>query len=218
MFMRSSWRGLVVALICLLLPHGASAGAATILEEFLGGLLTWQCHFTQSVVDAKGREVSAGSGELVVQRPGKFRWDFRPDGAAGGEGQLLVADGRNLWFLDRDLAQVTVKPLDAAPSATPMLLLSGSLDELHAAFSLAPLPRRSGFDWVAVIPRAADAEFSRAEVGFSGTQLVRMVVTDRLGQTATLQFTRGKRNAAVPAQVFAFQPPAGADVIGTPVQ
>jgi outer membrane lipoprotein carrier protein len=99
-----------------------------------------------------------------------------------------------------------------------MLLLSGSLDELHAAFTLAALPRRGGFDWVAVTPRAADAEFSRAEVGFSGAQLTRMVVTDRLGQTATLQFTQGKRNAAVPAQAFAFQPPAGADVIGTPVQ
>jgi outer membrane lipoprotein-sorting protein len=44
-----------------------------------------------------------------------------------------------------------------------------------------------------------------------------MVVADRLGQTVTLDFEHAERNARVTAQEMQFQPPAGADVIGTPV-
>jgi chaperone LolA len=206
-----------LAALTLALVLAAPAGAATRLEQFLDGLQTWRSDFTQRVVDAKGREVDAGSGELVVQRPGRFRWDYRPRAADDGAGQLLVADGRNLWFLDRDLDQVTVKPLAQSLSATPMLLLSASLDELHAAFEQHPGARRDGLEWVTVVPRASEAEFSRAEVGFDGRRLARMVVADRLGQTVTLDFEHAERNARVTAQEMQFQPPAGADVIGTPV-
>ena len=195
----------------------APARAATPLEQFLDGLDTWRSDFTQEVVDAQGRVVDAGAGELIVQRPGRFRWDYRPRAADAGAGQLLVADGRNLWFLDRDLEQVTVKPLGQSLSATPMLLLSASLDELHVAFEQKGGARRDGLEWVTVVPRAQDAEFSRAEVGFDGRRLARMVVADRLGQTVTLKFGHGVRNARVAAQELQFQPPAGADVIGTPV-
>jgi len=196
----------------------APARAATPLEQFLDGLDTWRSDFTQVVVDARGRQVDAGAGELIVQRPGRFRWDYRPRDADAGAGQLLVADGRNLWFLDRDLEQVTVKPLGQSLSATPMLLLSASLEELHAAFEQKSSARRDGLEWVTVVPRGQDAEFSRAEVGFAGRSLARMVVADRLGQTVTLRFEHGVRNARVAAQELQFQPPAGADVIGTPVR
>jgi outer membrane lipoprotein carrier protein len=204
-------------LLLALLAAAVPARAATALERFLDGLDTWRSAFTQEVLDARGRRLDAGAGELIVRRPGRFRWDYRPGDTDAGAGQLLVADGRNLWFLDRDLEQVTVKPLGQSLSATPMLLLSASLAELHAAFEQKAGARRAGLDWVSVVPRAADAEFSRAEVGFQRGQLARMVVTDRLGQTVTLKFEHGVRNAHVTEQELQFLPPAGADVIGTPV-
>jgi outer membrane lipoprotein carrier protein len=195
----------------------SAAPAATPLEQFLDGLDSWRSDFTQTVVDAKGKQIDAGTGELIVQRPGRFRWDYRPRDTSAGAGQLLVADGRNLWFLDRELDQVTVKPLGQSLSATPMLLLSASLEELHAAFEQKRGARREGLEWVTVVPRGAEAEFSRAEVAFEGGRLARMVVADRLGQTVTLRFGKGARNAHVAEQELQFQPPAGADVIGTAV-
>src|SRR6187551_3939914 len=86
------------------------AAAATALDGYLEGLKTWSAGFTQTVVDARGKQVNSGSGRLLVVRPGRFRWESAPEGAAEAA-QLLVADGRNLWFLDRDLDQATVKPL-----------------------------------------------------------------------------------------------------------
>jgi outer membrane lipoprotein carrier protein len=222
-----------------------SGAGSTALDHYLDGLKTLRTTFSQTVTDARGSETDAGTGTLVVQRPGKFRWDYQPradapaaagagggsgggsstgatapappTSAAGGErGQLLVADDKNLWFYDRELAQVSVKPVGAALSATPVMLLSGTAAQLHDSFDINPAGSHDGLDWVSVKPRSAEADFSSAELGFAGEQLLRMVVKDRLGQTVQLDFQRSERNARVDPSELQFKPPAGVDVIGTP--
>ena len=78
----------------------------------------------------------------------------------------MVCDGGNLWFLDRDLEQVTVKPVDAALSATPAMLLSGAVD-VRKNFNLTPAGQRMGLDWVLVEPHGAEADFRSALFGFA---------------------------------------------------
>lgn len=192
----------------------AAPAPTTALDRYLAGLTTLRAAFSQRLVDARGVTVQEGDGSLVVQRPGRFRWEVRPAGAEGG--QLLVADGRNLWFFDRDLEQVTVKPADAALTATPAMLLSGAGD-IRAQFDVKALPRAGGLDWVQVTPRASDADFRDARLGFAGRDLKRMELHDKLGQTATLVFGRTARNGAVAPAELRFTPPPGADVIGTPL-
>ena len=198
-----------------------SAPGGTALDRFLEGLSSWQADFSQSVVDAAGKELETGAGALVVRRPGRFRWEYNPQ---GGSAQLLVADGTNLWYYDRDLAQATVKPAAAALTATPIVLLSGSAAEVRAAFTIIAVggtKERGGADspavlsWVAVTPRSATADFSSAELGFHGAQLERLVVHDRLNQTLTLRFTGSARNARIDDARLHFAPPVGVDVIGT---
>jgi outer membrane lipoprotein carrier protein len=132
-----------------------------------------------------------------------------------GAGQLMVSDGRNLWFFDRDLEQVTVKPVDAALSATPAMLLSGTVD-VRKNFTVQSVGQREGLDWVLVEPRGADADFRDALFGFANGDLKRMILEDKLGQTATIMFDHIERNVPVPPQETTFTPPKGADVIGTP--
>src|SRR3984885_13806587 len=67
----------------LLLAGGTALAAqpasdATALDRYLDGLKSLRTAFTQTVTDARGTETEAGSGALVVQRPGKFRWDYQP--------------------------------------------------------------------------------------------------------------------------------------------
>jgi len=214
---RGSRIGLGAAVLCTaMLCLGADSGANA-LERFLTGLNTLSADFTQSVTDSHGEAAGAGSGRLLVQRPGKFRWDYTSrEPGAQNQGQLLVADGKNLWFYDRELAQVTVKPVEAALSATPIVLLSGSVAQLHDTFEISAAASHDGMDWVEVKPRSTEADFNHAELGFSGGKLVRMVVNDRLGQTVQLDFQHSERNARVDADALRFKPPAGVDVIGTP--
>src|SRR5689334_25322613 len=105
--------GAVLALLGLFVLRVASAAAdaaATPLDKYFDGLTTLRASFTQTVKDAHGKDVDRSSGSLVVSRPGKFRWEVQPKSGSNSTGQLLVADGKNVWFFDRDLEQVTVKP------------------------------------------------------------------------------------------------------------
>lgn len=209
--------GLVAALPCL----GAGSGTA-VLDRFFDGLHSFSADFTETVTDAHGHLTQQATGKLLLLRPGRFRWEIHPKGE--GSGQLLVADGQNLWYYDRDLEQVTVKHEQAALTSTPAMLLSGGPNALTAFdIGAASSPVESGaasgdLDWVRVAPKAADADFREALLGFSGNRLRRMIFKDKLGETAVIDFERAERNAPVSAAEVSFTPPAGADVIGTPIK
>jgi outer membrane lipoprotein carrier protein len=190
-----------------------AASGPTALDRYLDGLKSLRVSFTQSVKDAHGQLTDQSAGELLVLRPGRFRWDVHPKG--GGAGQLLIADGRNVWFFDRELQQVTVKPTSTALTATPALLLSGGGD-VRASFEVGPTTGGDGLDWVRVTPRTADADFREALLGFAGNELKEMTLKDKLGDTAMLAFERSERNVPVTDAEVSFVPPPGADVIGTP--
>ncbi|MGH2928081.1 MAG: outer membrane lipoprotein carrier protein LolA, partial [Solirubrobacteraceae bacterium] len=156
----------------------AASRASTPLDRYLRNLRTLRVSFLQTVADAQGAEVGRATGTLTVERPGKFRWDIHPQqvvpgaaataggrvraekqpAAAAGSGQLMVCDGRNVWYYDRDLQQVTVRPVTAALSATPAMLLSGTVD-VRKHFTEQSAGMRDGLDWVYVEPRSAEADF-----------------------------------------------------------
>ncbi len=205
------------ALAALLGAPQVQAGA-TPLDAYLDNLKTLRASFLQTLADAHGREIDRATGTLIVSRPGKFSWEIHPQnasGVSGGAGQLMVCDGTNLWFLDRDLQQVTVKPVDAALTATPAMLLSGGTD-LRQNFKITPAGERTGLSWVLVEPLGAEADFRSALFGFANDELKRMIVEDKLGQTATIIFQKIARNVPVAASEVSFTPPKDVDVIGTP--
>ena len=190
----------------------SAAQAQTPLDTYLTHLKTLRAEFAQTVTDGKGVEVQKAQGTLVIVRPGRFRWELTPDGSSP---QLMVADGKNLWFYDRDLEQVSVKAATAALTATPAGLLSGD-GNIRELFTVAPAGKKDGFDWVLVTPRESDADFREARLGFGESQLKRMVLKDKLGQTVRLEFFKSERNLPVAESEVKFTPPSGADVIGTP--
>ena len=203
-------------------PRAPAASKPTPLDRYLKRLKTLSVSFRQTIASASGAEVGRSRGTLVIERPGKFRWDIHPRHTGGSSqqdrGQLMVSDGRNLWYLDRDLEQVTVRPLDAALSATPAMLLAGTVD-VRKHFKETLAGHREGLDWVFVEPRSAAADFRDALFGFDahGT-LERMILEDKLGQTVTIMFRHVELNVPVPAKDFTFTPPPGAAVIGTPAR
>jgi outer membrane lipoprotein carrier protein len=198
--------------MALLLAAGsAQAALPSPLERFYSGLRGMQADFDQQVVDAHDKVVAHGSGKLSVLRPGQFRWEYQSD---GGD-QLLLADGKNVWLYEKDLAQATVRAQTDASAATPMMLLSGNAAQLEGAFTFEALPGKAGLDRVEVRPRAASADFSSAIISLRGTALVSMEIRDKLGQAVTLKLHGLRRNPPLSAGLFKFTAPAGVDVIGT---
>lgn len=204
------WSGLMV-LLGGLAPSLVMAAETTALDRFLDGLVGWRAEFTQAMTDSRGRSREPQQGLLIVQRPGKFRWEIGPPE------QVMVADGRNVWFHDRDLEQVTVRAASRALSATPAMLLAGT-SELRAAFDIQAAGRRDGLEWVRARPLRSDGEFREARFGFAGLELRRLEIDDKLGQQAVLLFRKGVRNPPLEPALLRFTPPPGADLIGKPIE
>src|SRR5580692_12408039 len=99
----------------------AHATAASDVEKALAGLSSWSADFTQTIADGQGKELRSAAGKFYLQRPGKFRWDY-----AEPSQQLVLSDGKQIWFYDKDLAQANVRALDATLASTPAMLLSGT--------------------------------------------------------------------------------------------
>ena len=52
---------------------------------------------------------------------------------------------------------------------------------------------------------------------WTGTELRRLVIHDRLAQTVAIEFSHAVRNARVKDSELSFRPPAGTDLIGKPL-
>ncbi|MEM8815803.1 MAG: outer membrane lipoprotein chaperone LolA [Pseudomonadota bacterium] len=200
---------LSVAAFAPALADDAADGEA-LLQRFLDEVETLEGSFEQSVIDADGDVLDVSSGSLKIARPGRFRW-----GTAEPYEQWLIADGRNVWSYDVDLAQVTVKPQSDALSNTPALLLGGGADALDE-FVVDGTSSDSAITWVRLTPRDTSSGFRRVELGFSGGELARMVFLDNLEQQTVVILSDLKVNGAVKDSEFEFVVPDDVDVVGTP--
>ena len=200
----------------LLFANESQAAAIDKLHLFLESTKTLRADFAQIVVAKNGKRPQQSSGVMVFSRPGKFRWQI-----AKPYSQLLVGDGEKIWIYDPDLRQVTVKKAGAALGGTPAALLAGESggknggkSTLEKNFTLREAGEREGMEWVEAIPKTSDSGFDKMLIGFSGSDLKAMELSDNFGQTTSLYFSHIERNPAVAASLFRFVPPAGADVIG----
>jgi outer membrane lipoprotein carrier protein len=193
----------ILALACLLaLPPGAGAGdAAEALAGRLAPLAQLSGAFEQSVENGGAATPARSAGRFSLRRPDQFRWEItEPDS------QLLVASGGVLWHYDRDLATATRRRFDDG-AAAPLLLLAADAPALAGAFDVAAL----GPDRYRVVPRAADAGFREAELGFAGALPASMRIIDRLGQAISIRFL-DLDESPLPEGTFDFTPPDGVDV------
>jgi outer membrane lipoprotein carrier protein len=186
----------------------AAQGPEAKVERYLDNLSTWSADFDQTIEDGSGKTLRSASGHLYLQRPGKFRWDYQKPAE-----QLVLADGKKLWFYDKDLQQANVRDMDATLANTPATLLSGGAN-LASQFTITALPADEGLEWYQLIPKRPDSDFQAVRIGFAKGELVRMLLADKLNQVTRLKFSAAHRNVPIPTDLFSFTPPPGVDVIG----
>jgi outer membrane lipoprotein carrier protein len=203
-------RSLALLGLLLVAPTASAAESAEArVDRYLAGLATLRAEFTQQVLDPQGQVRERADGTLTLQKPGRFRWDYREPA-----GQLLVSDGKTLWLYDEELEQVTVRPVSDSLSTTPAMLLAGQ-GRVRDSFSVEDLGTAAGIELVRLVPLRGDTDFRSVRLGLRGGELARMELVDRLGQTTVIDFTRIERNPALPPGFFTFEPPAGVDVVGS---
>ena len=178
------------------------------LNAFFTEIKTLDARFYQEVFDENGQSVQKSSGTIKLSRPGKFSWKYdRPSP------QLILADGQRLWIYDEELAQATVKPMQDALGAAPIVLLT-ELRPLQEEFQINELTRQNGLTWLALLPKVQDTEFNRIEIGMQGELVRQMDLHDQFGQKTVIRFEDMKTNLALSPSDFRFDVPEGVDVIG----
>jgi outer membrane lipoprotein carrier protein len=187
----------------------SSGSAAADLEHYLTGLASWSADFKQSIDDGHGKVVRSAAGKFSLERPGKFRWDYTDPSE-----QLVLADGKQIWFYDKDLSQANVRSEDATIASTPAVILSGT-GSVSDQFDVKSLPPDGGLRWFQLIPKHSNTDFQLVRIGLDKDgELASMFLADKLNQITQLTFTHPVRNPKFAPDLFTFSPPAGVDVIG----
>ena len=204
MVSRSGW--LLATGLFWMFSTAVLADAADRLDAFLAGLDTVSSRFEQRLLDEQRNLLEEARGTLLIDRPGRFRFEYTEPS------QLIVGDGARVWIYDPELAQATVRDIDAALGSTPAVLLTSDRS-VRAWFRVQAVDAREGLDVFALEPKAEDAPFTRIGLAFVGGDLRRMELVDQFGQTSLIQFSDIRHRPDIPAGAFTFTPPEGVDVI-----
>lgn len=197
---------LALTLLAISLPLKAAQGIAE-LERFYDQLIDLRTVFEQTQYDELGTVMQASSGEFLLSRPDRFRWEYRKPYA-----QTMVSDGHTFWFYDVDLAQVTRRGAADALQGTPALLLSGG-PALRQQFNLSDQGQKSGLSWVQLLPKTKDSDFSEIRLGLANGLPREMELRDNLGQLTRIRFSATQLNSGLTAGLFSFKVPAGVEVV-----
>lgn len=187
-----------------------SASSVDELTEILTSIDQFKADFYQQVLDDRDSIIQEAKGSLSLKKPGMFRWYY--DAPIS---QQLVADGKNLWMFDLDLAQVTVQPISQALGSAPIMLLMENTS-LSDDFEIRAMPAAFGLEWIALAPKIQDTEFLRIEIGLDGHYIREMKLYDQFDQKTVIRFSNIDTSSHLEDVDFKFYIPSGVDVIGEP--
>lgn len=188
-------------LLVLLFGHAvalAGPGRAA-LDAFLHDLVTLQAKFEQSVLDTENATTGQMHGLFLLERPGKFRWDY-----VIPRKHVILADGRDVWVIEEELKQVTRHLQEWALKGTPAAFLA--MDEtVDTDFDVVEIGERLGMQWLELIPRDPDSDLNRVLLAFAGDELKHMELNDKFGQVSRFTFFDVQRNVPIDPNLFVYE-------------
>ncbi|HXN86763.1 MAG TPA: outer membrane lipoprotein chaperone LolA [Candidatus Binataceae bacterium] len=183
------------------------------LQKHYQATNSFSAEFKEEISPAGGA-TREREGTVYYRKPGRMRWEF-----GGQDQEVIVSDGKQLYSYQPDLNQVIETPLEQAfrsSSAASFLLGIGNVGRdfdvtapAHAA--------TDGFKHVILKPKNGG---DTIEVGLDpNTMNLRTLrLTDQLGDVTELAFSDIKNGVVLDDKLFAFNPPAGADIVTAPPQ
>ena len=192
----------------LLVSNVALADGVSSLRDFFNNTTTMRSQFSQVVNDKQGRKIQEVDGTMQLQRPNKFRWDYKKPYE-----QQIVSDGKQVFLYDTELQQVTIRELSKSLGSSPAALLAGG-EAVEKSFTLKNATRKDGLAWVLALPKDKESGFERVLLGFKADKLRKMELYDSFSHVTHITFDEVERNPTLQDATFLFTPPAGVDVVG----
>lgn len=194
----------LLILLCLTTPAFAQ-NPSTTLQTQLRKIQTIQANFQQRVYSENQQLLHTYNGNMQFKKPNQFRWEVtQPDPT------LLITDGKKLWNYDIGLEQVTVQKYTANKEVTPLSFVLDDAESLPKNFNIEQMSNSC----YKLTPKQENSNFVNVAVCFKRDQITSVNILDHLGQNSVFEFSQIKNNLNIPTQRFAFNPPAGVDIVG----
>jgi outer membrane lipoprotein carrier protein len=192
----------------------SAAELADALQRRYDTIRDFSTDFTHTYTDGVLKKRITESGQLLVKKPGKMRWEYKSP-----EQKLFVSDGVKLYSYIPEDRQVLVDAIPQEDNATtPALFLTGkgnltrdftvSLVETPAAMppgtralKLVPKKPQQDYDWIIL------------SVDSATLRLRGLVTADAQGGTSAFAFSNLKENVGLADKTFEFKIPRGVDIV-----
>ena len=178
------------------------------VERRYNGARSLSAHFDQRY-HAPGRLPRAESGELVLRKPARMRWDY-----ASPAGKTFVCDGKWIWFYSPAARKVEKSALrETDDFRAPLAFLLGKLS-FQREFGQLTVASSGPDTVIAALPKTGRLPYRRVELTIAAdNQIRRVVVTGEDQSVMEFAFTGEKLNASVADAAFRFIAPPGVPVV-----
>ncbi|ALR15922.1 outer membrane lipoprotein chaperone LolA [Vibrio natriegens] len=158
--------------------------------------------FSQQVISPEGETVMEGEGTVEIARPSLFRWSTTfPDE------NLLVSDGKTLWYYSPFIEQVSIYWQEQAAEQTPFVLLTRNRASDWDNYKVS----QKGNEFT-LIPTAVDSTQGRFQINIDAKGIVKgFNVIEQDGQRGLFKFSNVKLGKPK-ANRFTFTIPKGVEV------
>ncbi|CAH1540115.1 outer membrane lipoprotein carrier protein [Vibrio rotiferianus] len=183
----------------------STANAATPKDELNKRLSMndgFSADFSQQVISPEGETVMEGEGTVEIARPSLFRWSTTfPDE------NLLVSDGKTLWYYSPFIEQVSIYWQEQATEQTPFVLLTRNRASDWDNYQIS----QKG-DQFTLIPTAVDSTQGQFQININAKGVVKgFNVVEQDGQKGLFTFNNVKLGKPK-ADRFTFTIPDGVEV------
>ncbi|MGR2766929.1 outer membrane lipoprotein chaperone LolA [Photobacterium ganghwense] len=172
------------------------------LTTRLAKVNAFTANFKQTVISPDGDVLVEGKGDVAIKRPNLFRWNTKtPDE------NILISDGRTLWYYSPFIEQVTAMWLRDATEQTPFVLLTRNSAADWQKYNVSQT-----VDTFTLTPKSGASSMGKFIVTVAKNGEVRSFsVIEQDGQRSNFAFSQF--NKTVPAtSLFTFTPPKGVEL------
>ncbi|CAM2974985.1 outer membrane lipoprotein chaperone LolA [Vibrio mytili] len=203
--MKKSFSAKLFSAVVLSLSIFSVANAATPKAELNKRLSInegFSADFSQKVISPEGETVMEGEGTVEISRPSLFRWSTTfPDE------NLLISDGKTLWYYSPFIEQVSIYWQEQAAEQTPFVLLTRNRASDWDNYSVS----QKGNEFT-LIPTAVDSTQGRFQINIDTKGIVKgFNVIEQDGQKGLFKFSNVKLGKPK-ANRFTFTIPKGVEV------
>ncbi|MCD6151993.1 MAG: outer membrane lipoprotein carrier protein LolA [Deltaproteobacteria bacterium] len=175
----------------------------------------WVGDFVQEAHMPDVEEAAISRGTVYFKIPDCMRWEFKEPDI-----QLLISDGKKLWFYDASLEQVMIGEVAQVTEARLMMHLLTNLEKLQDDYQVTVYESADDpIIKVSLLPRAAEGEgrpFTSLQLFFvkQTLKLVKSQLTDLFANEIIISYSwKPPTENKLPAGFFSFVPPPGTEIV-----